>query len=559
MSQPIIVMNGLGYDTSYLLHRYHKDASFRIDAFGNPFELSQLISLTAQTGNEWERTSHLQETYLYPIYREQGQMRVVQIGKGGPSTRDGYVVLNDTTQPERCYVWGTKASWDQVLSSFPDAPQDNQWGWTHDLQRESSQGTLSIADYYLANGTVPQFRRSRRECSDKFKQTSLEAWMEDNAEAVVQEATGEPGWSLGENLLRNRVVPQYVSTGGRRCSDQYKIEPNLQWVGNEFGNGSWSLGEGLLANGTVPQYHPQHRKCSDHYKQRTCNQWTADFAAQSGDNSPRVIQVAIGFHAGENERISRAEFAQLERASRITKKLKGVQLVYFYPLHRAGIDRLEIEKYGDTIITGGKERFSRSACTICPFAGICGSKEEVLGRHRHSPEESAYAMLVEYVSRCLNPRQTLFPNGRSLHDLIAGDENWKAIEAFEGHLNRIAWGVYEVKRVYSKAPKRSVKLLAVGNRQSVRTPLLELAKERGASVQIEQDADSEGIYRVMLEMKEAKQHLMQQYAREHLLVCAPLVVTDKTNTAFESAMQDSRQLMLFDEKPFVQKKAKKRS
>lgn len=417
MKQPIVLMYGLGCDGVTVLHEWITNPSSR------DFDLEDLIVLTAQTGLEWRHTAYLNETYLYPMLREHS-IRTVQIAKGGPSVRDGFVVLDDTRSPTKCFI----------------------------------RGKYTLSYELLLAATLPQYSESRRQCSPKHKGIPLEQWLDH-----------EFGLTLGEGMLHNGSVPQY-SGDTRICSDHYKIETLTQWM-NE---GLWSLGDDLIAVGSAPHFHPSYRKCSDKFKQVPCNQWL------DAEGLPEV-RVAIGFNADESYRIQRAEFAHAKKRRLPT----GFKRVDFYPLMEWGMKREDTVARGRVV--GQGEDWWRSACTICPFSGIAGPNEEVLFKHRLYPDESAFALFIEHVARRLNPTQTLYPGGRSLYAMIEADGNHPAIEHFNRLLNAVEWGVYRVRRVYAAVPWRHTKILEVGCYSETDRLLRKWAKKFGGTIDASPD------------------------------------------------------------------------
>ncbi|BDT92361.1 hypothetical protein IFM12275_23370 [Nocardia sputorum] len=61
-------------------------------------DLSNLIVLVAQTGDEWTSTCDLVAAHVLPLLR-QHSVRLVEVARKGPSAADGIVVLQDTRQP----------------------------------------------------------------------------------------------------------------------------------------------------------------------------------------------------------------------------------------------------------------------------------------------------------------------------------------------------------------------------------------------------------------------------------------------------------------------------
>ncbi|WP_017302623.1 hypothetical protein [Nodosilinea nodulosa] len=91
---------GAGVESSALLCKWIFDPSSRpIDPnTGRPIELHQIIVLFAITGLEYQSTKFLVETFILPLLRQHG-IRLIQVGRAGPSQKDGIIVASDSTCP----------------------------------------------------------------------------------------------------------------------------------------------------------------------------------------------------------------------------------------------------------------------------------------------------------------------------------------------------------------------------------------------------------------------------------------------------------------------------
>ncbi|MFF0530739.1 hypothetical protein ACFYT3_20365 [Nocardia amikacinitolerans] len=65
-------------------------------------DLSNLIVMVAQTGDEWRSTCDLVAVHVLPLLRERS-VRLVEVARAGPSAADGIVVLQDTREPTRLH------------------------------------------------------------------------------------------------------------------------------------------------------------------------------------------------------------------------------------------------------------------------------------------------------------------------------------------------------------------------------------------------------------------------------------------------------------------------
>lgn len=136
MTTPVVLSFGMGVDSTAILLRWLEEPPSR------DFDLSDLIVITAMTGDEYEETRGLVERHVLPRLREH-DVRFVQVARGGPSTADGVVVLSDSRSPERVHL----------------------------------EGVWRLSDELSSTGTVPQVAQGKRLCSLKFKGWPLDTWL----------------------------------------------------------------------------------------------------------------------------------------------------------------------------------------------------------------------------------------------------------------------------------------------------------------------------------------------------------------------------------------------
>ena len=139
----VILSHGLGLHSSMALKRWIADPSSR------DFDLADLIVITSQLGRESDETKRQMEKLIYPDCRAAG-IRVVQVARRGPSTRDGLQILDDTRSPTTCYTGG---------------------------------GGYTIYDEMLTAGTIPQYAGGVHKCALKWK-----AWVGDT---LIREFIGD--------------------------------------------------------------------------------------------------------------------------------------------------------------------------------------------------------------------------------------------------------------------------------------------------------------------------------------------------------------------------------
>jgi hypothetical protein len=107
---PVILSYGLGVDSTAILLRWITEPSSR------DFELSDLIVLTAMTGDEWDFTGQAVEDHILPLMREHG-IRYIQIARGGATKDQGITVLSDTNAPTQLFLKGDWKLSDELLTS----------------------------------------------------------------------------------------------------------------------------------------------------------------------------------------------------------------------------------------------------------------------------------------------------------------------------------------------------------------------------------------------------------------------------------------------------------
>jgi hypothetical protein len=107
-------------------------------------DLSNLIVLVAQTGDEWTSTCDLVAAHVLPLLR-QASVRLVEVARKGPSASDGIVVLQDTRQPVRLH------------------PDPEKYGF------------YAFSDEHRSNGVLPTLGGNRT-CSAKAKGVPLDSW-----------------------------------------------------------------------------------------------------------------------------------------------------------------------------------------------------------------------------------------------------------------------------------------------------------------------------------------------------------------------------------------------
>ncbi|WP_433678169.1 hypothetical protein [Nocardia sp. CA-119907] len=139
---PVCWSYGLGVESTAAIVRTLLDPGFRPPQLRE--DLSNLIVMVAQTGDEWSGTCDLVAEHVLPLLAQR-RVRLVEVARAGPSTADGIVVLQDTCTPLRLH---------------PDPDE-------HDFYPLSAE--------HRRNGVMPTLS-GQRTCSAKAKGQPLDAW-----------------------------------------------------------------------------------------------------------------------------------------------------------------------------------------------------------------------------------------------------------------------------------------------------------------------------------------------------------------------------------------------
>lgn len=135
--RPTLLSLGMGTESTAILLRWLNEPETR------PCPLDELTVVTAMTGEEYDRTEELMTEHALPLMRQAG-VRYVQLCRAGQSDSNGYVVLDDSRQPQRMYM----------------------------------RGPWRLGDEHERNGIVPQ-QAGPRKCSQRAKGWVIDAWVRD--------------------------------------------------------------------------------------------------------------------------------------------------------------------------------------------------------------------------------------------------------------------------------------------------------------------------------------------------------------------------------------------
>ncbi|MEV0764130.1 hypothetical protein [Nocardia sp. NPDC050435] len=107
-------------------------------------DLSNLIVMSAQTGDEWVSTCDLVTAHILPLFAEH-RVRFVEVARAGRAQADGIVVLQDTREPVRLH------------------PDPEEYGF------------YALSAEHRVNGILPTLG-GNRVCSAKAKGIPLDSW-----------------------------------------------------------------------------------------------------------------------------------------------------------------------------------------------------------------------------------------------------------------------------------------------------------------------------------------------------------------------------------------------
>lgn len=145
----VVLSYGMGVESTAILLRWIMEPETC------PCDLSQLIVITSQVGDEWPDTGTDVETHILPLLRKHG-IRFVQVARAGHNQEDGIVVLDDSRSPQKVYL----------------------------------DGAYKLSDELKAAGTVPQFGGKEHRCALKFKSFVIEKWLDENVRQPARHAFG---------------------------------------------------------------------------------------------------------------------------------------------------------------------------------------------------------------------------------------------------------------------------------------------------------------------------------------------------------------------------------
>ncbi|HEX8096919.1 MAG TPA: hypothetical protein VF507_02730 [Pyrinomonadaceae bacterium] len=294
-------------------------------------------------------------------------------------------------------------------------------------------------------------------------------------------------YTLEQELRTSGIVPSFG--GVHTCSIKSKAVPIETWRFNEFGA-------------------KPYRHVFGYSSQEQGRMTDADRAViKRNDKALSIIphRMFLGYNSSEQKRIKEARSYDTEYC------------INEYPLGAWGMDRGACIEY---LLDRFGVVWKKSACRFCVF---CKVNEDSLRRWREECEGAGESLFTEYISLCMNPRGTLFRNG-SMYSFIERDGNEGAMAHFYDLLDRSRWGLFEVRRIYSKKGKamRAVEKL----REGTRTEMERLFEQESKGLTLKEE---HGIGYAYVQEREAEVYP----AFEHFKVVAPADVNSKTHFGFD--------------------------
>ncbi|MEW1700640.1 hypothetical protein [Streptomyces sp. NPDC091278] len=226
-----------------------------------------------------------------------------------------------------------------------------------------------------------------------------------------------------------------VCRGGPRDADGVLVLDDSRAPRHIHAAGPWRLSDGLRTAGTVPMLASGQRRCSIRFKGWVLDTWAAH---EFGTETFRRV---IGYHADETGRALKDSAIQ----DQLNTAARRIICEPDYPLIRAGMARASVERY---VLDNLGEMILKSHCVMCPFTGVCSSRDLYEKRLRAHPAEAARVLRMEYISLALNERMPLYGPSGSLHRRLAADgRNRPVLDAFQADLEQAPYATYEVRRI----------------------------------------------------------------------------------------------------------------
>lgn len=493
----VIQSHGMGVESQAILERWVAEPESR------PFvSWDQLIVISAQVGEEHvvDTIAHCEQRML-PLLREHN-VRFVELARRGHLEEEGIVVLQDTRQPRRLHPDGVYKLSDELLHSgtvpqfggehrcamkfkafvietwlawefrgSEDKPVYHVFGYN-----ENEKSRITNSDFHIArhneerlvdakgrppleifgfnNEEIGRAERSkaydgpnrigcypllewewgRRKCVDYIRERSGIDWKKSHCSFCLSGDTtviARGGPCSLRDLKKNKreiLVPRIVRS--QQCA-------GVKVMG---GTGEWQAAP-VRSFGVQRLYHLRWEGSPGVYKDVYA---TAEHEWVSDTSKGRVIKVKTkdllpGF---------RTYGVTAPRQGGSYEATKCFELCFVEPTNR------KEEVYCATVAGVGAFVLEGGLVTgNCPFcAEASKALDYAIERWHAAPGQTAHGLLVEHNSLCFNPRGQLYRNN-ALIDVIRENNVVPVLEAFEHELGQIPWGLYRVRRIYSKKGK----------------------------------------------------------------------------------------------------------
>jgi hypothetical protein len=193
----IVASFGMGVESSACLLSWLERPETR------DFDLSDLLVITAMTGNEWEITGQRVRDHILPRLREHN-IRYVQVARRTGSQSDGIVVLDDSRHPDELHLDGAY----RLSEELTEAGTIPQVGGARQCSAKAKGWPI---DTFLATAAREPFRqavgfhtgehgRARRDATydtprrEGFYPLIEWGWDRQQASRFIEEVTGVAAW-----------------------------------------------------------------------------------------------------------------------------------------------------------------------------------------------------------------------------------------------------------------------------------------------------------------------------------------------------------------------------
>ena len=275
-----------------------------------------------------------------------------------------------------------------------------------------------------------------------------------------------------EIMRRQKIRFVEVARAGHLEADGIVVLQDTRQPYRLHPEGAYKLSDELLASGTVPQFGGEHR-CALKFKAFVIETWLTEHFAKEH------IGHVYGYNVDEKSRIAKSDLAIGERNQMVfgfnseepgrierAKKYDTPTRIGIYPLQEWGWNR---QTCLDFLFKLFGVVWVKSACGFCPFSGEAAKgTRAALTRFAAHPEQSVHSLLVEYNSMCFNPRGQLYKKN-PLQVILDTPATRTVRIQFTSNLDLLKWGLYRVRRIYSKKGKaiRAVELISQGDRKGM--------------------------------------------------------------------------------------------